>query len=103
MTTCNRLPTLAAVLAALTLGTASAANIESAEYDTPEGRLTVRWGQPDLPAEWARPATMELDVDGDGAITLVESTPNLALYSDFDFVDRNRDGRVTAAELARWD
>ena len=68
------------------------------------GPVTVTWGQPQtLPnAADYRATVPDLDRNGDGVVTREEVPPDHALSSEFKLVDRNRDGRITAAELQNW-
>ena len=71
---------------------------------TPQGPVTVNWGQSSTLANAADyQATIEqLDKNGDGVITLDEVPENHALHSEFRLVDKNHDGKITAQELAQW-
>lgn len=71
---------------------------------TPQGPVTVQWGQPaTLPNAADYKATVEqLDANGDGVITRDEVPEQHALASEFRLVDRNHDGRITAEELSHW-
>jgi Ca2+-binding EF-hand superfamily protein len=49
-----------------------------------------------------RTAFKQADRDGDGAVTRDEVRGDLLLVPQFDTMDIDRDGRVTAAELERF-
>lgn len=68
------------------------------------GPVTVRWGQPEALSNASdyRVSIADLDRNGDGVLTRDEIPENHALSSEFRLVDRNRDGRITAEELADW-
>ena len=67
------------------------------------GPVTVRSVQPPLPnADDYAVTVAELDADGNGVITRQEVPESHALASEFRLVDRDRDGRITQAELAAW-
>lgn len=70
----------------------------------PTGPVTVNWGQAATVPNAAEYEVQiaDLDRDGDGRISRGEAEPNGALSSEFKLVDRNRDGFVTATELANW-
>ena len=71
-------------------------------FDLPDGRLTVISGPaPPLPYQ-GRPDFDALDRNGDGRLSLEEAASHRLLHSDFLFYDRNRDGYISRAELARW-
>jgi|GEM_PF-3332897 len=71
---------------------------------TPQGPVTVNWGQQDtLPNASDYKTTVEqLDKNGDGVITRDEVPESHALSSEFRLVDRNHDGKITAEELSHW-
>jgi hypothetical protein len=71
---------------------------------TPQGPVTVQWGQPaTLPNAADYKATVEqLDANGDGYVTPQELPEHHALSSEFRLVDKNHDGRITAEELSHW-
>lgn len=71
---------------------------------TPQGPVTVQWGQPATVPNAAdyRASIEQLDANGDGVVTKEEVPEGHALSSEFRLVDRNRDGRITAEELSHW-
>lgn len=66
--------------------------------------VTVNWGQPStLPnASDYQVKIADLDRNGDNSISRSEVPVTHALNAEFKLVDRNRDGRITAQELASW-
>jgi hypothetical protein len=72
--------------------------------ETPQGPVTVNWGQQNTLANAAdyKASIEQLDKNGDGVIVRNEVPENHALSSEFRLVDRNHDGKVTAEELSRW-
>ncbi|MGX5730628.1 hypothetical protein ACWKWK_08845 [Pseudoxanthomonas beigongshangi] len=77
---------------------------QSRQLQEQSGPVTVRWGQPEaLPnAADYRVTIGDLDRNGDGVLTRDEVPEGHALSSEFKLVDSNRDGRITAQELAAW-
>lgn len=71
---------------------------------TPQGPVTVQWGQPATVPNAAdyRASIEQLDANGDGVVAKEEVPEGHALSSEFRLVDRNRDGRITAEELSHW-
>ncbi|UXI69936.1 hypothetical protein [Tahibacter amnicola] len=87
---------------ALGLATASATQLRETRYQTQDGELIVRWGQPDpRPAE-SRPAFEQLDSDANDSIDEGEARRYLTLANDFDYADHNNDGRISRREFDRW-
>lgn len=72
--------------------------------ETPQGPVTVNWGQPNkLPNAADYHVTVaELDKNGDGVLTKDEIPQDQALYSEFRLVDKNHDGKITPEELSQW-
>lgn len=66
--------------------------------------MTVTWGQSDTVPNAAdyQVKVADLDSDGDGVLVRGEVPDSHALSSEFSRVDRNRDGRITQAELDNW-
>jgi hypothetical protein len=88
-----------------TAGSAAAsAGSRSVTLQEASGPVTVSWGQPQtLPNAADYQATVaDLDRNGDRVVTRAEVPPEHALSSEFNLVDRNRDGRITASELQNW-
>lgn len=71
---------------------------------TPQGPVTVQWGQPATVPNAAdyRASIEQLDANGDGVVAKEEVPEGHALSSEFRLVDRNHDGRITAEELSHW-
>ncbi|MBW8311661.1 MAG: EF-hand domain-containing protein [Rhizobium sp.] len=91
------------LLASLLAGTTASQEPPKAEFEAGTGPVTVVSVQPPLPnAADYRASHAELDTNGDGVITRGELPTTHALYFEFKLVDRNRDGRITATELANW-
>lgn len=96
----------AALAATLAIGTASAQETalpRTTQLQTPQGPVTVRWGQPaqpDLSPFRSRIAGM--DKDGDGMLSPQEAATDVALGRQFKLIDQDRDGKISARELANW-
>ncbi len=91
--------------AALACGAASAQSSTGTrvQFEAPSGPVTVTSIQPPLPnAAHYRIGIADLDRNGDGYIQRAEVPDEHALSSEFKLVDRNRDGRISADELANW-
>jgi hypothetical protein len=78
-----------------------AANPSRADYQTPEGSLTVHSGQPGPRTYAAAPPFAQL-AGGKGYITQSDAQGYDLLANDFIHADGNRDGRITQAEYDRW-
>ncbi len=78
--------------------------VRSVRLEEQSGPVVVRWGQAEtLPnAADYRVRMVDLDANGDGFLTLDEVPEAHALHSEFRLVDGNRDGRISAEELANW-
>lgn len=76
----------------------------SVTFEATTGPVTVNSGPAiTLPnAADYRVSIADLDSNGDGRLTRGEVPAGHALASEFKLVDRNRDGRITAAELKNW-
>ena len=73
------------------------------EFEAENRPVTVVSVQPPLAnADHYRITIDDLDSDGDGYIQRDEVPSGHALESEFHLVDRNRDGRISAEELANW-
>jgi len=73
------------------------------QFEGPNGPVTVVSVQPPLPnADHYRIGIEALDNDGDGYIQRSEVPESHALASEFKLVDLDRDGKVSADELANW-
>jgi EF hand len=83
---------------------AQAAPAQTTQLQGADGPVTVNWGQPSVVPNAAdyRVGIADLDKNGDGVLRRAEVPATHALSSEFSLVDRNRDGRITAAELADW-
>ena len=74
-----------------------------AEFEAPRGPVTVVSVQPPLPnADDYRVRVADLDGNGNDAIDRREVPEGHALASEWTLVDRNRDNRITQAELDAW-
>ena len=94
---------LVPLLSALLPLSAAAQQGPAVEFEATRGPVTVRSVQPPLPnADDYAVTVAELDADGNGVITRKEVPERHALASEFRLVDRDRDGRITQAELAAW-
>lgn len=94
---------LAAMLAAATAGAQEAALPHATQLQTPQGPVTVRWGQPEqsgLAPFQSRIAGM--DKDGDGMLSPQEAAADAALGRQFKLIDQDQDGKISARELANW-
>lgn len=75
--------------------------VQTATLNTPSGELVVHSSMP--PAPPAGPAPSFQQLSGDGRyITEDQATAYPLLANDFLHADRNRDGRVSKSEYARW-
>ena len=73
------------------------------QFEAASGPVTVVSVQPPLPnADHYRIRIADLDRNGDGYIQRDEVPEGHALASEFKLVDRNRDGKISAEELANW-
>lgn len=93
------------LLAAFASGSALAQSETTAkvEFEADTGPVTVNSVQPPIAnADHYRITIADLDSNGDGYIQRSEVPAGHALESEFKLVDRNRDGRISAEELANW-
>lgn len=75
----------------------------STRFEASTGPVTVVSVQPPLPnADDYRITIADLDLDGDGELSRKEVPADQALAAEFGLVDRDRNGRITATELANW-
>jgi len=74
---------------------------QTADYQTPEGQLTVHSGQPG-PRSYAPPPPFEQLSGGKGYISQSDAQAYDLLANDFIHADGNRDGRISQAEYAHW-
>ncbi len=95
-------PRHALFLLALASAAAAAQDTRTTTYQTPEGPLTVNWGQPPGRDFGPPPPFEQLATDGSGQITTSEAEAYPPLANDFIHADRNRDMRVSRAEYSRW-
>lgn len=95
---------LIATLGALAwcVGTSSAAETRTREYDTPDGHLIVTYGQPESRPAGPPPDFEVLDRDGNGQLDETEARGYAVLANDFINADLNHDGRVSSREYAAW-
>ncbi|WP_368562742.1 hypothetical protein [Pseudoxanthomonas sp. UTMC 1351] len=84
--------------------TAPSGTHRSVTLQEPSGPVTVTWGQSQTLPNAADYQTKvpDLDRNGDGVLSRAEVPPDHALSSEFKLVDRNHDGKITAAELQNW-
>lgn len=80
----------------------SAANTRATTFQTPEGTLVVRAGQPGPRDFGAPPSFAQLDRRGSGYLDDAEAAAYPPLANDFLYADGNRDGRISRAEYERW-
>ena len=92
------------MLFCLLLLSGSVAAENTVRIEAASGPVYVNWGQPDeLPnARDYRVQVEDFDANGDGRLSHSELPPGHALHAEWKLVDRNRDGAITAAELAAW-
>ena len=74
---------------------------QTADYQTPEGQLTVHSGQPG-PRSYAPPPPFAQLSGGKGYISQSDAQAYDLLANDFIHADGNRDGRISQAEYAHW-
>ena len=79
---------------------ASAQDIHTTTYDTPQGEVIVNWGQPAGKQYGAPPSFNQLAHSG--YISSDDAVAYPPLANDFIHADSNRDGRVSKAEYERW-
>lgn len=72
--------------------------------DAQQGPVNLTWGQGRQLSNASdyTVTVADLDQNGDGVLTLLEIPESHALHSEFRLVDTNRDGKITAEELASW-
>lgn len=72
-------------------------------YQRSDGdELIVRSGATGYQPSGPAPDFGQLDHDGNGYISVAEARGHALLANDFKMADANRDGRISAAEYARW-
>ena len=81
---------------------ACAQDTSSAQYQTPQGELTVHSGPSPAHDYGPPPSFAQLDTQGSGFLTAAQADAYPPLANDFIHADANRDGRVSRAEYARW-
>ena len=74
---------------------------QRADYQTPEGQLTVHSGQPG-PRSYAPPPPFAQLSGSKGYISQSDAEGYDLLANDFIHADDNRDGRISQAEYAHW-
>lgn len=74
---------------------------QTANYETPEGQLTVHSGQPG-PRTYASPPPFAQLSGGKGYISQSDAQGYDLLANDFIHADDNRDGRISQAEYDHW-
>lgn len=76
---------------------------QTTQFQARDGtQVTVHSGQPAGDAPSAPPPFDQLDTNHDGFIDQREALAYPALVNDFIHADRNRDGRISKAEYAKW-
>ena len=94
---------LVAIASLLVASTQLAAADQTKTIKSADERTTIlTWGPAHQPPAQAQPDFDQLDRDGDGMLSLVETEAHRLLHSDFDYADLNSDGQLSRAELARW-
>ena len=73
----------------------------SAVFQTSQGEVTIRSTQPPAATAGTPPPFEQLAGKGK-AITPEQAAAYPPLANDFDYADKNRDGKISAAEYARW-
>lgn len=68
---------------------------------TAQGQVTVRSAHAPAPVEGPAPSFEQLAAGGK-FISEAQAAAYPLLANDFDHADRNRDGRISKAEYARW-
>lgn len=94
---------LAAMLATTTAAAQEAALPHTTQLQTAQGPVTLHWGQPaesGLAPFQSRIAGM--DKDGDGMLSPQEAAQDAAVARQFRLIDQDRDGKISARELANW-
>jgi hypothetical protein len=91
----------AAALCSFAVHAQQVANPSRADYQTPEGELTVHSGQPG-PRSYAPPPPFAQLSGGKGYISQSDAQAYDLLANDFIHADGNRDGRISQAEYERW-
>ena len=81
---------------------ACAQDTSTAQYQTPQGELTVHSGQPQPHDYGPPPPFAQLDTGKRGFLTAGEADAYPPLANDFIHADANRDGKVSRAEYERW-
>lgn len=94
---------LAAMIAIGTAGAQEAALPHTTQMQTPQGPVTVRWGQPaDSGLAPFQSRITSMDKDGDGMLSPQEAAADAALARQFKLIDQDRDGKISVRELANW-
>jgi hypothetical protein len=95
-----------AIILVATLATGAAwaqTEARKVQFEAETGPVTVNSVQPPIAnAGDYRITVADLDDNGDGYIQRREVPAGHALESEFRLVDSNRDGRISAEELANW-
>lgn len=91
----------AAALCSFAVHAQQAANPSRADYQTPEGSLTVHSGQPGPRTYAAAPPFAQLS-GGKACISQSDAQAYDLLANDFIHADGNRNGCVSQAEYERW-
>ena len=72
------------------------------QFQTAQGTLEVRWGQPEQAPSGPAPEFSQLDTNNDNFISDSEATLYPMLANDFVYADHNRDGKLSKTEYAKW-
>lgn len=86
----------------LASGITFAQDQSTAQYNTPQGELTVHSGPAPVRDYGPPPPFAQLDTQGRGFLSSTQADAYPPLANDFIHADANRDGKVSRAEYERW-
>ena len=82
-------------------GSAAASSADAQTLQTAQGQVTVKSVPPPAPSIPPAPSFKQL-AGGGKAITQAQAAAYPPLANDFGYADRNKNGKISKAEYARW-